>query len=61
MVVKKVVYENEFRKATFMNEEEMIAAWGKLEDNSFILQQRKELKEFTERIQNIRKRLNIEP
>ena len=44
-----------------MNEEEMIAASGKLEENSFILQQRKELKEFTERIQNIKKRLNIEP
>ena len=57
---RKEDYENEFRKATFMNEEEMIAAWGKLEDNSFILQQRKELKEFTERIQNIRKRLLTE-
>ena len=50
-------YENPFRQATFMNEDEMLAAWGKLEENSFILNQRKELKEFTERVQNIRKRL----
>ena len=35
----------------------MLAAWGKLDENSFILQQRKELKEFTERVQNIKKRL----
>ena len=56
---RKKDYENKFRQATFMNEDEMIAAWGKLDDNSFIVQQRKELKEFTERIQNIRKRLLI--
>jgi hypothetical protein len=54
---RKKDYENKFRQATFLSEDEMLAAWGKLDENSFILQQRKELKEFTERIQNIRKRL----
>ena len=54
---RKKDYENIFRKATFLSEEEMLAAWGILDENSFILQQRKELKEFTERVQNCRKRL----
>ena len=54
---RKKDYENKFRQATYLNEDEMLAAWGKLDENSFILQQRKELKEFTERIQSIRKRL----
>ena len=58
---RKKDYENKFRQATFSSEDEMLAAWGKLDENSFIKQQRNELKEFTERIQNIRKRLNIEP
>ena len=35
----------------------MLAAWGKLDENSFILQQRKETKEFVERVQSIKKRL----
>ena len=54
---RKKDYENKFRRATFISEDEMLAAWGKLDENSFILQQRKELKEFTERVQCIRKRL----
>ena len=57
---RKKDYDNKFRQATFSSEDEMLAAWGKLDENSFILQQRKELKEFTERIQNIRKRLLTE-
>ena len=54
---RKKDYENIFRQATFLSEDEMLAAWGKLDDNSFIKNQRKELKEFTERVQNVRKRL----
>ena len=54
---RKKDYENKFRRATFLSEDEMLAAWGKLDENSFILQQRKDLKEFTERVQNIKKRL----
>ena len=56
---RKKDYENKFRRATFLSEDEMIAAWGKLDDNSFILQQRKETKEFIERIQNLKKLLDI--
>jgi hypothetical protein len=57
---RKKDYQNKFRMATFLSEDEAMAAWGKLDDNSFILQQRRELKEFTERIQNIKKRLLTE-
>ena len=57
---RKKDYENKFRMATFLSADEAMAAWGKLDDNSFILQQRRELKEFTERIQNIKKRLLTE-
>jgi NDP-sugar pyrophosphorylase family protein len=56
-VTRKKDYDNYFRRATFLNEEEMLAAWGKLDKDSFILQQRKATKEFTESIQNIKKRL----
>lgn len=56
-VTRKKDYDNYFRRATFLNEEEMLAAWGKLDEDSFILQQRKATKEFTESIQNIKKRL----
>jgi hypothetical protein len=55
---RKKDYQNKFRQATFLSEDEMIAAWGKLDDNSFIQNQRKELEEFTERVQSVRKRLN---
>ena len=57
---RKKDYENKFRRATFLTDDEALAAWGKLDENSFILQQRRELKEFTERIQNIKKRLLTE-
>lgn len=56
-VTRKKDYDNYFRRATFLNEEEMLAAWGKLDEDSFILQQRKATKKFTESIQNIKKRL----
>lgn len=56
-VTRKKDYDNYFRRATFLNEEEMLAAWGKLDKDSFILQQRKATKKFTESIQNIKKRL----
>ena len=56
---RKKDYENPFRKATFLNEDEMLAAWGKLDENSFIKNQREELRVFTERVQNVRKRLRI--
>lgn len=51
-------YENKFRRATFASEDEMLAAWGPLDENSFIVQQRKETKEFVERVQALKKRLS---
>jgi hypothetical protein len=54
---RKKDYENKFRQATFRCEDEMLAAWGKLDENSFIKQQRQETKEFVERVQSIKKRL----
>ncbi len=55
---RKKDYDNKFRQATFNSREEMIAAWGELDGNSFILQQREETKEFIERIQNLKKLLD---
>ena len=54
---RKKDYGNIFRRATFMSEDEMLAAWGKLDENGFIKQQREETREFIERIQNLKKRL----
>lgn len=50
-------YENEFRLSTFRNVEESLAAWGKLEDNDFIILERRKTEEVTERIQNLKKRI----
>jgi hypothetical protein len=55
---RKKDYENPFRRATFRSEEEMIAAYGELEENSFIKLQREESRQCIERIQTIKKRLN---
>ncbi len=49
-------YENPFRLATYRSIEEMNAAIGTVDDNSFILQVREETETFKERIQRIRNR-----
>ena len=54
---RKKDYDNIFRQATFRNEDERLAAWGKLDDNDFILKQHNDTKEFIERIQCLKKRL----
>lgn len=54
---RKKDYENIFRRATFATEEEMLAAWGPLDENSFIKQQREETRQFIEKVQNLKKRL----
>jgi hypothetical protein len=43
-------YSNDFRKMPYRNQQEMDAVVGKLEDNSFILQQREELKKYKKEI-----------
>lgn len=45
-ISRKKDYDNPFRQATFRNEEEMIAAIGTVEDNSFIVQVRKETENY---------------
>lgn len=56
---RKKDYENKFRQATFRNEDECKAAWGRLEDNEFIRQERSKTKEVIERIQSLKKRLLV--
>ena len=51
---RKKDYENEFRNATFRNEDEKIAVIGGIEDVSFVKQIRKETEEFVALIQKYR-------
>ena len=51
---RKKDYENEFRNATFRNEDEKIAVIGKIDDVSFVKQIRKETEEFIALIQKYR-------
>jgi hypothetical protein len=43
---RKKDYENEFRSATFRNEDEKIAVIGKIDEVGFVKQIRKETEEF---------------
>ncbi|HDS06346.1 MAG TPA: DUF4954 family protein [Bacteroides sp.] len=53
---RKKDYENPFRQATFRNMDEMSAAIGTIDENSFIVQVRRETTEFREMVEKIRKR-----
>ena len=53
---RKKDFDNTFRQATFRNMEEMTAAIGTIEENSFVRQVRLETKEFRELISEIKKR-----
>jgi hypothetical protein len=48
-------YSNPFRKMVYDTEEEINAVVGKLEDNSFINEQREELEKFRKRVSEIKK------
>ena len=50
-------YENPFRKATYRNAEEMTAAIGTLEDNSFVKQIRSETAVNLKRLEELRERI----
>ena len=50
-------YDNEFRRATYRNEQEMLAAIGTLEENSFVRQIDAETEDALERLENLRKRI----
>jgi len=43
---RKKDFENPFRQSTFRNKDEMKAAFGTIDDNSFIVQVRKETEDF---------------
>jgi len=46
-------YKNPFRNMVYNSDEERDLVVGKLEDNSFILQQRQELEIFENRVSNL--------
>lgn len=48
-------YENPFRQVTFRNKEEMIAAIGTIDENSFIVEVRQETEEMKKTIATLRK------
>jgi len=53
---RKKDFENPFRIATYRNTEEMTAALGTIDENSFVLQVNEETEEFRRRITKIRAR-----
>jgi hypothetical protein len=53
---RKKDYDNPFRQSTFRSAEEMIAAIGVIDDNSFVKQVRKETEAFKQQIAEILKR-----
>ncbi len=55
---RKKDYDNQIRNSTFRNEEEKNAVVGKLDDNSFVKQIRKETEEYISRIEKIISMLN---
>jgi len=55
-ISRKKDYENPFRQATYRNAEEMTAAIGTIDDNSFVKQVRQETEEFRKSIEEVRKR-----
>ncbi len=54
---RKKDYDNPFRHATFRNNDEMKAAIGTIDDNSFIVQVRQETEELKKFVEEVRKRL----
>jgi hypothetical protein len=53
---RKKDYDNPFRQATFRSPEEMTAAIGTIDDNSFIVQVRKETEDFRKLVAEIKSR-----
>jgi hypothetical protein len=54
---RKKDFDNPFRKITFRNMDEMTAALGSLEENSFIVQVRQEALEFQKLAEELKKRI----
>lgn len=55
-ISRKKDYDNTFRLSTFRNKEEMTAAIGTIDDNSFIVQVRKETEAYKTKVESIRNR-----
>jgi hypothetical protein len=55
-ISRKKDFDNPFRRTTFRNRDEMVAASGNVEENSFIIQVRKETAEFVKLVQEIKKK-----
>jgi len=55
-ITRKKDYDNPFRQATYRNMDEMTAAIGTIEENSFIIQVRQETEDFKNLVEEIRKR-----
>ncbi len=53
---RKKDYDNHFRKITYRNEKEMEAALGTVDENSFIIQVKRETKDFIKLIETIKQR-----
>ena len=56
-LTRKKDYDNIYRKATYRNEAEMLAATGTIEDNSFIKQTREETEEAVKALEALRARI----
>ncbi|MCK9218873.1 MAG: DUF4954 family protein [Bacteroidales bacterium] len=57
-ISRKKDFDNPFRKATFRNMDEMKAAIGTIDENSFIIQVRQETEDFKIQVEEIKKRDN---
>lgn len=55
-ITRKKDYDNPFRQATYRNMDEMKAAIGTIDENSFIIQVRKETNDFIKQAEKIKKR-----
>lgn len=53
-ITRKKDYENKFRQITFRNKEEMIAALGSIDQNSFIVEVGRETKEFNQKLKELK-------
>ncbi len=53
-------YSSEYRQMVYENQQEMDAVLGKLEDNSFIIQQREEFENYKKQVEQVMKKLEKE-
>ena len=52
-------YSNEFRKMVYDNDDEMKQVLGNIDDNSFIREQKKQLKQFIEKIEHVKLKFKL--